>query len=151
VAVAFATQAAAQRPRVLAPHDPIAPEAKNRVPVARVAGTIAAGPWIVDSHFRSTIFLKNSVETSTITVTPVLHFSDGSEHRLAAVQLEASGTAKIDINAGLDTLGISPNATLTGWVELQYIWAWEPFCGMIRVVDTTRSVVFTFGFGTPNL
>jgi len=149
VAVAFATQAAAQRPRVLAPHDPIAPEAKNRVPVARVAGTIAAGPWIVDSHFRSTIFLKNSVETSTITVTPVLHFSDGSEHRLAAVQLEASGTAKIDINAGLDTLGISPNATLTGWVELQYIWAWEPFCGMIRVVDTTRSVVFTFGFGTP--
>jgi hypothetical protein len=65
------------------------------------------------------------------------------------VQLEPSGIATVDINAGLDSLGIAPNATLSGWVELQYNWAWVPLCAMIRDLDATHSVVFTFGFAAP--
>ncbi len=146
---ALATSAAAQKPKVLAPHDPIAPRATTRMPLRPAPGTTAAGPWIVDGHSQSTIFIKNIVETSAITVTPVLHLSDGSEYKLPAVPLEPSGIAKVDIDASLEALGIVPNATLSGWVELQYNWPWNPICAMIRVVDVTRSVVFTFGFGTP--
>ena len=145
----LATSAAGQKPKVFAPHDPVAPRVANPSPIRPVPGTTAAGPWIVDGHVQSTIFLKNIVETSAIAVVPVLHLSDGSEYKLPAIQMEPSGTAKVDINAGLEALGVVPNATLTGWAELEYNWAWDPICGMIRVLDTTRSVVFTFGFGTP--
>ncbi|HEY1575942.1 MAG TPA: hypothetical protein VGF82_02600, partial [Terracidiphilus sp.] len=139
----------AQQPKVLAPHDPIAPRVDKPGPQTPVPGSTAAGPWIVDSHFQSNIYLKNIVETSAITVTPVLHMNDGMAHRLSPVQLEPAGIANIDINASLETLGIVPNATLSGWVELQYNWAWDPLCAMIRVLDSTRSLIFTFGFGTP--
>lgn len=139
----------AQQPNVLAPHDPIAPRITKPISQTLVPGSTAAGPWIVDSHFQSNIYLKNIVETSAIPVTPVLHMSDGTVHRLPDVLLEPAGIANIDISASLETLGIVPNATLSGWVELQYNWAWDPLCAMIRVLDTTRSLIFTFGFGTP--
>jgi len=138
---------AQQRPKVLAPHEPVAPKVKERLPLPPAkAGSIAGGPWIVDASFQSTIYLKNSVETSPITVTPVLHLSDGRAYSLQAVKLEPSGIATVDINAGLEKLGIVPNSTLSGWVELQYNWPWAPLCAFIRDLDTTHSVVFTFGF-----
>jgi len=146
----FTTISLAQQPKVLAPHDPIAPKVKQPIPLpAAVSGYIAGGPWMVDANFKSTIYLKNIVETSPITVTPVLHVSNGKRYALPAIQLEASGTATLDVNSSLQALGIAPYATLSGWVELQYRWPWAPLCAVIRNVDTTHSLIFTFGYEAP--
>ena len=76
----FATSASAQQPKVLAPHRPIAPKVDKPVPLPPKPGSIAGGPWMVDSNFQSTIYLKNVVETSPVMVTPVLHLSDGRRY-----------------------------------------------------------------------
>lgn len=95
------------------------------------------------------MYLKNVVETSSITVTPILYLSNGTKYQISPVQLAPAGIAKVDIGASLESLGIAPNATLSGWVELQYNWPWEPLCATIRVVDETHSVIFSFGFAAP--
>lgn len=149
ISLLAAFAAAQQRPRVLAPHDAVAPQAKTHTQLPSIPGSVAGGPWIVDAHDQSILYLKNIVETSSITITPVLHLSDGTKYRLSSVQLDPSGIAKVDIGASLESMGIAPNATLSGWVELQYNWPWEPLCASIRVVDLTRSVIFSFGFAAP--
>jgi hypothetical protein len=59
--------------------------------------------------------------------------------------LEPAGIATVDINAALTSLGIASYATLSGYAEIQYKWAWVPICATIRVVDTLHSVIFTYG------
>ena len=61
------------------------------------------------------------------------------------LSLEASGTAIVDINAGLEQQGIASYATLSGYVELQYAWPWDPICAFIRDVDVAHSLIFTYG------
>lgn len=138
----------AQQHKILAPHDHIAPQAKKHIDLPALAGSAVAGPWMIDANFQSTIYLKNIVETSAVTVTPVLYLSNGKKYQLPPVQLDPAGTADVDINAALQSLGIAPYATLSGWVELQYNWAWPPLCAMLRVTSASQSVIFTFGFET---
>lgn len=139
----------AQQSKISAPHDPIAPRAKRTIPLVPVPGSIAGGPWIVDAHDESIIYLKNVVENASVTITPVLYLSNGTKYQLAPVQLAPSGIAKVDVGASLESMGVAPLATLSGWVELQYNWPWVPVCAFIRVVDVTRSLVFSFGFAAP--
>jgi hypothetical protein len=42
---------------------------------------------MTDANFKSSIYLRNSVETDPITVTPVLHLSNGSKYTLADVKV----------------------------------------------------------------
>ena len=142
--------AAAQQPKILAPHDPIAPKMSKPTPLApAVAGSMVGGPWMVDANFKSTIYLKNVVETAPITVTPVLHLSNAAKYVLPAVTLQPGGTDFLDIGAGLQSLGIASYATLSGYVELQYQWPWVPLCAFIRDVDVAHSMIFTFGIQAP--
>jgi len=39
---------------------------------------------------------------------------------LPEVKLEPAGTAIVDVNAALDSVGLASYATLSGYVELQY-------------------------------
>lgn len=136
----------AQQPKLLAPHEPIAPKMKKPAPLPSAAmNSMVGGPWIIDANFKSTVYLKNVVETSPITVTPVLHLSNAARYVLPAITLVAGGTGTVDINAALQNLGISSFATLSGYVELQYQWPWVPLCAFIRDVDVAHSVIFTFG------
>ena len=141
------TLALAQQAKVLAPHDSVAPRMKKPtpLPVANAMSSMVGGPWIVDANFKSTVYLKNVVETSPITVTPVLHLSNAVQYVLPVVTLAPSGTGTVDINAALQGLGIAPFATLSGYLELQYQWPWVPLCAFIRDVDVAHSVIFTFG------
>ncbi len=107
ISLLAAFAAAQQRPKVLAPHDPVAPEAKTRIQLPSVPGSIAGGPWIVDGHYQSILYLNNVVENASITVSPVLHLSDGAKYQLPAVQLAPSGIAKVDIGASLESMGIA--------------------------------------------
>jgi hypothetical protein len=135
----------AQQPKVLAPHQPIPP----RVPKSQelplppaVPGSLVGGPWMIDANFKSTLYIKNVVETSSVTVTPILYLSNGAKFALPSVTLEPAGTATVDVNSGLQSLGIASFATLSGYVEIQYNWPWIPICAMIRNLDTVHSLVF---------
>jgi hypothetical protein len=114
-----------------------------------VSGSMVGGPWITDANFKSSIYLKNVVETSPVTIKPVLYLSNGAKYALPDVILEPAGTAIVDINAGLQAHGIASYATLAGYVELQYTWPWNPICAMIRDVDVAHSLIFTFGIQAP--
>jgi hypothetical protein len=72
----------------------------------------------------------------------ILYLSNGAKYALPEVRLEPAGTAIVDINVGLQSLGIAPYATLSGYVEIQYSWPWIPVCAMIRNVDTLHSIIF---------
>ena len=121
---------------VLAPHRPIPP----RLPHPKswhdpaVQGSMVGGLWMTDANFKSSIYLKNIVETDPVTVTPILYLANGTKYTLPDVKLEAGGTAIVDINAGLEAQGISSYATLSGYVEIQYTWPWDPICA-----DHTKS------------
>jgi hypothetical protein len=138
--------AAQQEPKVLAPHKPIAPKVDRSYPMpAPVAGSMVGGPWMIDSNFKSSVYIKNGIETSSVTVTPVLYLSNGVAYRLSDITLEPSGTSILDIGASLEKLGIAPYATLSGYIELQYDWPWDPICGTIRNFDPTHSLIFNYG------
>jgi hypothetical protein len=57
--------------------------------------------------------------------------------------LEPSGTAVISVNDALRDAGVAPWAELTGYVEVQYTWPWDPLCVTVTSVDTAHSVIFT--------
>lgn len=136
---------AQQGSKVLAPHKPIAPKVSHSFPMpAPVAGSMVGGPWMVDANFKSSVYIKNGVETSAITVTPVLYLSNGVAYKLSDITLEPSGTSIIDIGASLEKLGIAPYATLSGYIELEYNWPWDPICGTIRNFDATHSLIFNY-------
>ena len=144
-----ATSATSAAPtKVMAPHLPIAPtitKPKNLAAGTPALRSLVGGPWMTDANFKSSIYLKNAVATDPITVTPIIYLSNGTKYALPAVALEPSGTAIIDINAGLEQQGIASYATLSGYVELQYAWPWDPICAFIRDVDVTHSLIFTYG------
>ena len=100
---------------------------------------------MIDANFKSTIYIKNSVEIAPVTVTPILYLSNGKKVTLADVTLEPSGTATVSVNDGLNANGISPWSTLNGYVEIQYKWPWDPLCVTVTSVDTVHSVIFTNG------
>ncbi len=84
------TSAVAQQPKVLAPHKPVLPFAPkpwnlHKPPVPR---SMVGGLWMVDANFKSTIYLKNYVQISPITVTPVLYLSNGKSYTLPEMTLD---------------------------------------------------------------
>jgi hypothetical protein len=138
----------AQQPKVLAPHRPIpplVPQSKLHAMAPAQVRSMVGGLWMIDANFKSSIYLKNMVETSDVTVTPVLHLSNGTEYKLEDVKLEPSGTAIVDINAGLQAHGVASYATLHGYLEMRYSWPWDPICVTIRNLDATHSLIFTYG------
>jgi hypothetical protein len=100
---------------------------------------------MIDGNFKSSIYLKNGVETSAVTVTPILYVSNGTKYTLPSVQLDPAGMAIVDINSALQNLGIAPYATLSGYVEIDYNWPWDPICATIRNLDTAHSLIFNYG------
>jgi len=137
----------AQQPKVLAPHRPVDPIITPRpnwsVPM-KTPRSMVGGLWMIDANFRSTIYLKNDVKNAPVTVTPVLYLSNGKSYVLPDVNLDPSGTAIVNINDALARQGIASWATLSGYVEIKYTWAWDPLCVTIQNVDTVHSLIFTY-------
>ena len=104
--------------------------------------------WILDDRreSESSIYLKNGLETSPLTVTPVLFLSNGARYGLDPVTLDPSGTSVISINDGLASQGVAPWGILSGYVEITYSWAWNPLCVSVTSVDPVHSTIFTTGF-----
>src|SRR5882672_10138276 len=97
----------AQQPKVLAPHRPINPRVPDsQIQHHAVERSLVGGFWMIDANRKATIYLKNSMETSPLTVAPLLYLSNGARYSLTPVTIEASGTAVVSINDALEKQGI---------------------------------------------
>src|SRR5579864_2456180 len=141
----LAVTAFAQQPKVLAPHRPVPPLVKNPGPLRLplVQRSMVGGLWMTDANFKSSIILRNNLKTNSLRVTPILYLGNGRKYVLKDVTLEPSGTATISVNDGLAEQGISSWATLFGYVEIQYTWAWDAMCVTVQSVDVVHSLIFT--------
>ena len=137
----------AQQPKVLAPHRPIPSRYDKPIDMHQpaVLRSMFGGLWMTDANFKSSIYITSDLQTSAITVKPLLYLSNGKKLTLPDVKVEAAGIAVININDALNNLGISSWATLTGYVEIQYTWAWNPFCVTVTSVDVIHSTIFNYG------
>jgi hypothetical protein len=137
----------AQQPaKVPAPHRPIHPRASvalSQKPA--VDRSIVGGFWTIDGNRKATIYLKNGLDSSPLTVTPVLFLSNGVQYPLAPITLEPAGTSVVSVNDALASQGIAPYATLSGYVEVRYKWAWDAVCATVVSVDAIHSVIFNYG------
>lgn len=104
------------------------------------------GFWTIDANRKASIYLKNGLETSALTVTPILFLSNGARYDLDAVNLGPEDTSVISINDALQKLGIAPWGILSGYVEIEYSWAWDPLCATVTSLDAVHSTIFTTGF-----
>jgi hypothetical protein len=138
----------AQQPKVLAPHRPAPPKVAHPLKWhdPAVLRSMVGGLWMIDANFKSTIYVKNEVETDRITITPILYLSNGHSYTLHDVKLEPAGVATININQALADQGIASWATLTGYVEIDYTWPWNALCASIENVDVVHSLIFSSGF-----
>jgi hypothetical protein len=136
-----------QGPKVAAPHKPIAPrltkEVESHAPVS--VRSMVGGLWMIDANRKASIYLKNGVENAPIEVRPILYLSNGSRYTLLPITLEPAGNAVVSINDALRDLGIAPWAQLSGYVEVEYTWAWDPLCVTVTSVDPIHSVIFSYG------
>jgi hypothetical protein len=107
------------------------------------------GFWMIDANSKASIYLKNELETSAISVSPALFLSNGMRYDLAPVSLDPSATSVISINDALAKQGVAPWGILSGYVEVSYSWAWDPLCVTVTSVDAVHSVIFTTGFQPP--
>ena len=71
------------------------------------------------------------------------------KYTLPPVVLEPSGTAVININKALADQGIVPYATLSGYVQLDYTWPWDPICATVHNIDPTHSLLFNYNVPLP--
>jgi hypothetical protein len=144
-----------QQPFVPAPNKPVPPQLPTAAHWHQPAKprSLVGGLWRTDANFQSAIYLKNDVQTSTLSVTPVLYVSNGMRYALPAVNLAPAGTAIVDINAALQQQGIAAWATLSGYVEIDYSWPWDALCVTVRNVDPIHSELFNYGLvaGPQNL
>lgn len=135
-----------QQPFLPAPHEPVAPQVPQPAQwhSPAVPRSMVGGLWRTDANFKSTIYLSSSVETSTVSVTPVLWLSNGGKYTLPPVALPPAGVATVDINQALQEQGIAAWATLSGYVEIDYSWPWDALCVTVVSVDTVHSEIFGY-------
>jgi hypothetical protein len=136
---------AAQQAPVPAPNRPVPPlvsqpKALIGTPTAR---SMVGGFWMTDPNFKASIYLTNGVETSAVTATPVLYLSNGVKYNLPPVTIQPAGTSVLSINDALFAQGVAPYATLSGYVEVDYTWPWDPLSASVTSVDTLHSGIFT--------
>jgi hypothetical protein len=110
-----------------------------------VLRTLRGGYWMTDANTKSSVYVRNVVETSSILVTPALYLSNGVKLSLPVVVLPPAGTTVINVNEALASQGLAPYAALSGYIELQYQWAWDALCATASSVDATHSTIFTYG------
>ena len=140
----------AQRPKVLAPHVPVAPKMAKRHPLApSTLQSAVGGLWMTGPGMKSSLYLTNGLKTDPLTITPILHLSNGLQYSLSPVTLQPRETAIVDVNEALAKHGIAPYAALYGYAEIQYQWPWAIVCATVRNVDVAHSLLFNFAMQPP--
>ena len=145
LALPVSPTASPQEPTVLAPHKAAVPKLEPAQPFGKPFHQSAAGGlWMTGPNMKSALYLKNTMKTSPLTVTPIFYLSNGVRVTSSPVSLEPSGTAIVDINQSLAQQGIAPYATLYGYGQIEYDWPWAPVSASIKNVDALNSLIFIY-------
>lgn len=110
-----------------------------------VAQGAEGGLWRTDGNFESALIIKNVLEITPITVTPVLYMADGTEYVLSPVDLDASGVATVNINFALQAVppNIQPHVSTYGSAAIRYSWSWvAAVIATVQTIDEVRSLTF---------
>lgn len=88
-----AALAQTEEPYVPAPHKFVAPKlpSPKQWHSPAVQRSMIGGLWMTDPNYRSALYLKNDVETSALTVTPIIYLANGAKYTLPQVRLDPSG------------------------------------------------------------
>lgn len=100
---------------------------------------------MMDANFKSSIYIRNNNEREAITATPILYLSNGKKFTLPDVVVAPAGTVVLSVNDALRNQGIASWATLSGYVEVQYTWRYDPLCVIVNNIDVVHSLIFTSG------
>ncbi|WP_353070544.1 Ig-like domain-containing protein (plasmid) [Tunturibacter empetritectus] len=96
--------------------------------------------WHIDGNFESVLHIKNVLETSELTVTPVLWMADGTEYDLAPIPLQKAESVSINIAHAIADApsSITRHASLFGSAGIRYSWNWRD--AAIAHVSTTDEI-----------
>lgn len=131
------------------------PERENTLPTAIPAMAdqdVGGGFWRVDENFDSVLHIKNVLETSALTVKPVLWMADGTEYDLEPITLDRSGTASINIKYALSRVPaeISSHLSRSGSVGIRYQWRWsDAAIALVTSIDEINSITYTTHLSSP--
>lgn len=145
-AFSFAPIGFAQQSKLLTPHKPAQKPLQVSLPfpTAPVLRTLVGGLWMTDKNTKSSIYLHNGLATSPLTVTPAVYLNNGTKILSTPIVLEPSGNAVVSINNILADHQIAPYAQLSGYIEVEYKWAWSALGVTIRNIDTAHSLLFNY-------
>jgi hypothetical protein len=100
-------------------------------------------------NMKSALYLKNTLKTDPLTVTPSIYLANGVRYTFPPVTLAPSGTAVVDINQSLGQQGVASYAELYGYAEIEYQWPWAPVTATVRNVDAVNSLIFMYPLQQP--
>ncbi|MGF7183224.1 hypothetical protein [Tunturiibacter psychrotolerans] len=101
---------------------------------------VGSSYWHIDGNFESVLHIKNVLETSELTVTPVLWMADGTEYDLAPIPLQKAESVSINIAHAIADAPSSTrqHASLFGSAGIRYSWNWRD--AAIAHVSTTDEI-----------
>ena len=108
--------------------------------------------WRTDATFRSTVRLKNSLETSPIDATVTLYMADGTPYVLPPVHLAKSGVGTVEVNAVLAQAprSIQEHLSSFGSASVKYRYDWQGVVlASMSILDTARSLEYMPSFVFP--
>ncbi|MGH9482163.1 MAG: hypothetical protein ACRD1L_08715 [Terriglobales bacterium] len=102
------------------------------------------GLWRTDGNYQAVLMLKNALETSAISATPVIYLADGTEFDLPPVQLDPAGVAMVDLNTALAgaPAALGPHMSSFGSAAVKSVWPWPAVFAAIRNSDDIRGMLY---------
>ncbi len=108
--------------------------------------------WRTDAMFRSTVRLKNSLDTLPIDATVTLYMADGTPYALPPVHLASSSVETVDINSALAQAppAVQPHVSKFGSASVKYRFDWYgAVIASMSILDTARSLEYMPSFLFP--
>ncbi len=122
------------------------PESLNTSALRMTDYNMGGGFWRTDANFEPVLRVKNVLEVSSLSVTPILFMADGTEYDLRPLTLDKAGIASIDIKDALRDapLQIAAHGSEFGSAALRYTWKWrDAAVAEITNTDVIHSLTYT--------
>ncbi len=110
--------------------------------------------WRTDATFRSTIRLKNSLDTAPIDATVTLYMADGTPYVLPAIHLAKAAVDTVEVNQALAQAPETVQSHLSrfGSASVKYRYDWQGVVlASMSILDTARSLEYMPSFTWPEV
>src|SRR4029077_21176221 len=106
---------------------------------------LEGGFWRTDQNFDPILRLKNVLLKQSLSVKPVLYFSDGTEYDLPVMTMEPAGVAQVNIRLALENVPatLQSHVSAYGMAGISYQWSWPAIIATIQNTDEIASLTIT--------